>query len=105
MGRRSAQREDGARRCSQELAEALGVDSIADWSADEQRMWHRLSPVIAAVADVREWPQADRDALADVIRAKGGTHEQDYVRLFDAHTRLRRAIAAFAALSAANEEN
>jgi len=98
-----SQRKDGARRCSQELAEVLGVDSIADWSADEQLMWHRLSPVIAAVADVARWPVADRVALADVVRAKGDVHEANYLKLFDAHTRLRRAIAAFAAKTAANE--
>ena len=98
-----SQREEGTRRCSQELAEALGIDSISGWTADEQLMWHRLSPVIAAVADVKKWPKADRDALADVIRAKGGVHEKDYVKLFDAHKRLRRAVAAFAANAAANE--
>ena len=79
------------------MAEALGIDSISGWTADEQLMWHRLSPAIAAVADVKEWPKADRDALADVIRAKGGVHEKDYVKLFDAHKRLRQAVAAFAA--------
>ena len=92
-----SQREEGTRRCSQELAEALGIDSISGWTADGQLMWHRLGPVIAAVADVKEWPKADRDALADVIRAKGGVHEKDYVKLFDAHKRLRQAVAAFAA--------
>jgi hypothetical protein len=100
-----SRREDGARRCSQELADALGVDSIADWTSDEQRMWHRLSPVIAAVADVTTWPKPDRDALIEVIRAKGGVHEKDYVKLFDAHKRLRRAVAAFSANAIANEEN
>jgi len=98
-----SQREAGAQRCSRELFKALDIDSIADWSADEQLMWHRLSPVIAAAADVKRWPKADRDALADVMRAKGGVHEADYLKLFDAHTRLRRAIAAFAAKTAANE--
>ena len=98
-----SQREEGARRCSQELADALGVDSIPDRPASEQLMWNRMSPVIAAIADVAEWPKADRDALVDVIRAKGGVHEKDYVTLFDAHTRLRRAVAAFAANAAANE--
>jgi hypothetical protein len=84
------------------LADALGVDSITDWTADEQLMWHRLSPVIAAIADVEEWPKADRAALVDVIRAKGGVREKDYVTLFDAHRRLRRAVAAFAATAEAN---
>jgi len=98
-----SQREDGTRRCSQELAKALSINSLSRQTADEQLMWHRLSPVIAAVADVKKWPKADRDALADVIRAKGGVHEIDYVKLFDAHKRLRRAVAAFAAKAAANE--
>lgn len=98
-----SQREEGARRCSQELADALGVDSVADWSADEQLMWHRLSPVIAAIANVAEWPKADRDSLLDLVRAKGGVHEKEYVRLFDAHKRLRRAVAQFAATAAANK--
>jgi hypothetical protein len=66
-------------------------------------MWHRLSPVIAAVADVQDWPKADRAALVDVIRAKGGVREKHYVTLFDAHKRLRRAVAAFAADVEANE--
>ncbi len=98
-----SQRQEAARHCSQQLADALGVDSMSDWPADEQLMWHRLSPVIAAIADVRDWPKADRAALVDVIRAKGGVREKDYVTLFDAHKRLRRAVAAFAADVEANE--
>jgi hypothetical protein len=38
------------------------------------------------------WPDDDRRALADVIRAKGGVRESEFVRLFDAHTLLRRAL-------------
>ena len=94
-----SQREEGTRRCSQELAKALGIASFSAWTADEELMWQRLNPVIAAVADVKKRPKADRDALADVIRAKGGVHEKGYVKLFDAHKRLRRAVAAFAAAS------
>ncbi len=98
-----SQREEAARHCSRQLADALGVDSIADWHADEQLMWNRLSPVVAAIADVQDWPKADRAALVEVIRAKGGVHEKEYVTLFDAHKRLRRAVAAFAADVEANE--
>jgi hypothetical protein len=94
-----SQRAEGASVCSEELAQALGVGSRSRWTADQRLMWHRLSPVIAAIADIRKWPKADRDALARVIRAKGGVHEKDYVKLFDAHKRLRRAVAAFAAIN------
>ncbi len=97
-----SRREEAARHCSRELAAALELDSIADWPADEQLMWHRLSPVVAAIADVSEWPTADRAALVEVIRAKGGKREIEYVKLFDAHKRLRRAVVSFAADAAAN---
>ena len=81
------------------MAKALGFAAFYAWRAEEEVMWQRLSPVIAAIADVRKWPKADRNALADVIRAKGGVREKNYVKLFDAHQRLRRAVAAFAAAS------
>jgi hypothetical protein len=90
-----SRREEGARRCAQELADALGVTSVAGWSDAERLMWRRLSPVIAAIADVASWPKADRAALIEVIRAKGGVRELPYVTLFDAHKHLRRAVAAF----------
>jgi hypothetical protein len=91
-----SRREAGEKQCAQDLASALGVDSVESWSADEQLMWHRLSPVVAAMGGVGNWPKADRDALIAVIRAKGGAHEAEYVRLFDAHKRLRQAVARFA---------
>ena len=97
-----SQREAGVRRCSQELADNLGVDSVSNWSAGEQLMWHRLSPFIAAIGGVATWPKSDRDALVDVIRAKGGVHEAAYANLFDAHKRLRRAVAEFAKNAANN---
>jgi len=98
-----SQREAGVQRCSQELADSLGVDSVSSWSAGEQLMWHRLSPLIAAIGGVATWPREDRDALVSVIRAKGGVHEAEYANLFDAHKRLRRAVARFANKAANNQ--
>ena len=91
-----SRREAGEKECSRELANALGVDSVASWSADEQLMWRRLGPLIAAMGGVRKWPKADRDGLIAVIRAKGAAHEAEYANLFDAHKRLRQAVARFA---------
>ena len=91
-----SRREAGEKQCSQDLAKALGVDSVASWSTGEQLMWHRLSPLIAAMGGVTKWPEADREGLIAVIRAKGGAHEAEYVHLFDAHKRLRQAVARFA---------
>ena len=49
-----------------------------------------------ALPEVRRWNAADKLALAEVIRAKGGRRESDFVRRFDAHARLRSALAALA---------
>ena len=91
-----SRREAGEKQCAKELANALDVDSISSWSAGEQLMWHRLSPLIAAMGGIRSWPKVDRDDLIAVIRAKGGSHEAKYANLFDAHKRLRQAVGRFA---------
>ncbi|MDH3639932.1 MAG: hypothetical protein OES09_15935, partial [Gammaproteobacteria bacterium] len=98
-----SQREEGRQSCSQELADALGVDPESSWPRSEQLMWHRFSPVIAAMGGVATWPRRDRDTLVDVIRAKGGVHEAEYAKLFDAHKRLRRAVVEFANNARDNE--
>ena len=56
----------------------------------------RLVDPIEAIEQVRQRVRRDarrvaRQALAGVIRAKGGRRESDFVRLFDGHTKLRRA--------------
>ena len=50
-----------------------------------------------ALGDVERWPAPDRRALVDVVKAKGGRRESDFVRLFDRHRRLRRAVLRLAA--------
>jgi hypothetical protein len=45
---------------------------------------------------VARWTAAERRELADVVRAKGGRRESEFVARFDRHARLRRAICALA---------
>ena len=40
--------------------------------------------------------RAERRALAEVVIAKGGRRESDFVELFDAHRKLRSAIRRLA---------
>lgn len=82
---------------AQEAAELLGVRSFAGWTAGERLAWRRWAPLVTALPRVRRWKAPQRRALARVVRAKGGRRESDYVRLFDAHLPLRRALAELAA--------
>jgi hypothetical protein len=94
-------RERAARVCADEAAELTG---IADWrrrlAPGERVAWTRWAPLVAVLPGVADWSRDDRRALAEVIRAKGGRHESDYVKKFDAHARLRQAVAALSRGSA-----
>ena len=66
-----------------------------DWSAGERLAWNRWSPLVLLL-DVESWKAGERRALVDVIRAKGGRHEWEFVRRFDGHRRLREALRVLA---------
>ena len=95
--RGGADRERAVRGCSRDAARLLGVRSFGAWTQGERLAWDRWSPLVLALGDAGRWPAADRAALVDVIRAKGGRRESDFVRRFDRHRRLRRAVLGLAA--------
>ena len=89
-------RRRGERTCAVEAAARLGVRSLAGVQRGERLAWERWGPLVLLLRGVERWPVADRRALAAVVRAKGGRRESDYLRRFDAHARLRRALLAVA---------
>jgi hypothetical protein len=92
--RYGADRELGLRECAASAGEALGIDA-ADLDPAGKLWWKRWSPIVAATG-AANWSAADRRALGAVVSAKGSRHESDYVRLFDAHARLRAALLELA---------
>ena len=89
-------RERGLDACEREAASLLGVRSRAGWSPGERLGWRRWSPLVLALPGLERWSPAERRAVAAVVRAKGGRRESDYVRRFDAHRKLRRALLRLA---------
>jgi hypothetical protein len=81
---------------AREARDLLGVPSFAGWSPGERLAFRRWAPLVAVLPGAPRWSAAEKRALAAVIRAKGGRRESDFVRLFDAHRKLRRAIAGLA---------
>jgi hypothetical protein len=82
------------RVCADEAAALLGVANWTRLPAGERTAWARWAPLVAVLPGVGDWSAGQRRALADVVRAKGGRYESDYVKKFDAHARLRQAVAA-----------
>jgi hypothetical protein len=92
-----AEREQGAATLAKEAAERLQVPNLKDWSRAEKQAWRHWAPVVALLKSVERWPAADRQALVETIRAKGGRRELEYLHRFDKHQRLRAALEALSA--------
>jgi hypothetical protein len=91
-----ADREKGVRTLSREAAQLLGVRTQRSWSVGERLAWERWSPLMVMLPGISRWRLQEKRALVQVVRAKGGRRESDYVRLFNKHRRLRRAIIKLA---------
>lgn len=78
-----------------EAARLLGARP-GEWTSAERLAFRRWAPLVSILPGVARWSPGEKRALAGVIRAKGGRRESDFVRLFDAHKRLRNAVAALA---------
>ena len=75
-----------------EVARELSLDDPAHWPAEERRGFEGLAPIFAHLPGMTEWPRADREALAAMLRAKGLPQERSFA------LRATRAPRAFHAL-------
>jgi hypothetical protein len=72
-------RSRARRQLSRDLANALQIDNLRDWSSAERKWLSYLSPLVSA-ADPASWTAEERRALVKMLRAKGGAAELDYAR-------------------------
>ena len=91
-----ADREAGLWDCSSKAQHILGVRSFRSWSGDERQAWQQWSPLVCTLKTAQKWSASEKRHFVQVIRAKGGRHESDFVTLFDAHRKLRGAILRLA---------
>jgi hypothetical protein len=80
---------------AEEAARLLGARTN-DWTPAERLAFRRWAPLVSILPGVARWTPAEKRALTAVVKAKGGRRESDFVRLFDAHRKLRKAVAALA---------
>jgi hypothetical protein len=92
-----AERERGLRVCAEEAGELLGLRRRNRLAQGERLAWERWSPLVVILPGIERWSARERRALARIVLAKGGRRESDFVRLFDRHRALRRALNRLAA--------
>jgi hypothetical protein len=71
-------RERGVAQASAELLRHIGLTALRGFSPDQREAWRRLAPILALL-DLGGLQDHERSALVDLIRAKGGRSERDYV--------------------------
>ncbi len=95
-GQFGADRESAVRACSRNAQNILGVRNISRFSVQERLAWKWWAPLVAALPNVGRWSRSNRQALARLIRAKGGQHELDYLQRFNGHRQLRSSLRKLA---------
>jgi hypothetical protein len=85
-------RARAAFECARDARSLLGLEERRTWSRGETVWWHRWAPLVVALPGIDRWSAEERRALAELILAKGGRRESDFVWRFDAHIRLREAL-------------
>jgi hypothetical protein len=73
------------------LSAALGTN-LRRFSPDERTAFENFAAVLSLVPDLAGWRPAEKCELLAIIRAKAGADESRYIRLLQAHSRLRAAI-------------
>ena len=72
--------------------ELMHVMPAAAWRETDLSTLRDLASALSLVADLREWSDAEKQALARVIQAKAGLDERIYLKLMQKHARLRQTI-------------
>ena len=89
-------RARGTFECARAARSLLGLEERRTWSRGQTMWWHRWAPLVVALPGLERWSAEERRSLAELILAKGGRRESDFVWRFDAHVRLRAALRALA---------
>ncbi|MFT5351817.1 MAG: hypothetical protein ACI9MF_002642, partial [Gammaproteobacteria bacterium] len=91
-----SEREKGIRVCIREAASRLGVKKLPVLSRDVRQAWERWAPLTIQLKGIERWSQENRRKMINIINAKGGQRESDYIRLIAQHKPLQRALIKFA---------
>jgi hypothetical protein len=60
------------------LARDLGIDDLAQWPVAERHGFQFMAPIFAELPGMPDWPRADREALAALMRAKCLSQERTF---------------------------
>ena len=74
----------------------LGDPDQSGWNRSERLQFARWSPLIAIIPEMNSWSHSEIEMLLEIIRAKAGVVEKEYVRLLQNHPRLESSLSLVA---------
>jgi hypothetical protein len=96
--RRMAERFGGDAQKMQNAAR-VEVSRILGGKPGESKAFDAFAVLLSAIPDLSRWSDADKAALAVIIRAKSAPEEFRYVRLLQRHRRLREVLRRMGSLA------
>ena len=79
------------RATTSSLSRMLRVDA-ATWNPLEQSAFEDFALVLSLAPELTSWPEHQKQALVEIIRAKVSANEANYLRLTQKHERLKEAM-------------
>jgi len=92
LAARGADRGAALEACVEEALARTGRRSLAGFDPAQRQAWRRWAPLIVSLPELTRWSGAEKRALVELVRAKAARSEFDYIRRFNAHPRLARAL-------------
>lgn len=87
-----------------ELASILQVDP-ASWNAIERSAFENFALVLMLLPELRSWTRHEKQTLIQVILAKAGIDESDYLRLLQQHHELKSVLVVLGSLESMDTTN
>ena len=78
------------RRACQRLSITSG--RLRRWSPQERQALNNWAPLLDILPAVDRWSASERAGLRDIVQARGGPTEAEYLRRLSAHSKLEKAL-------------
>jgi hypothetical protein len=91
-----ANREKGLNLCAREAAHRLGLTKPPKLLKDERYYWLGWAPLVMNLQGIERWSSQNCPKLVNIIKAKSGHRESDYVKALADHRPLQCAIIKYA---------
>jgi hypothetical protein len=83
--------EELRRAAVETLSRQLQVE-VGTWSSLEQSAFSSFAAALSLAPELTQWTDLQKQALVDIIRAKGSADERKYLRLLQQHQALKKIV-------------